>query len=259
MKIESISFVGGGRVAGILIGGLERAGAMPGKVLVYDPDETAVKLLRSRHPAVEPTKDTSVIASGDVVFLGVHPPEIKGVMSHLAEGLRDDSILVSLAPVVTVQSLIELSGGHSRIVRMIPNAPSLVGKGFNPVTFSDGIGDALRSILVDLFSRWGTCPQVKEEHLELYAVVAAMGPTYLWPLLFALEDIGRTFGLDDKAAREAVTSMAEGAVGVMEMSKLSEEEILDLIPAKPLAEATAMHVERSRETLTELVKKLRGQ
>lgn len=99
---------------------------------------------------------------------------------------------------------------------------------------------------------------MEEKHLELCAVVAAMGPTYLWPLLFVLEDIGRTFGLDGEAAREAVTGMAKGAVGVMEMSKLSEEEVLDLIPAKPLAEATATHVEESRETLSELVKELQG-
>jgi pyrroline-5-carboxylate reductase len=256
MKMESISFVGGGRVARILIGGLERVGALPGKVLVYDPDETVGKLLTSLYPAVELVKDTSIAASADVIFLAIHPPEIGGVMSRLAEGLRDDSVLVSLAPVVTIHQMVELSGGHTQIVRMIPNAPSLVGKGYNPVAFSDGIDNARQTALVDLFSRWGPCPLVEEEHLELYAVVAAMGPTYLWPLLFALEGLARTFGLEDKAARDAVTNMTEGAVAVLERSRLSEEEIMDLIPVKPLAEATAKHVENSRETLAELVKKL---
>ena len=46
MTLQSVGFIGGGRVARILLGGWRRAGILPSEVVVYDPDAKALDFLR---------------------------------------------------------------------------------------------------------------------------------------------------------------------------------------------------------------------
>jgi pyrroline-5-carboxylate reductase len=86
-----------------------------------------------------------------------------------------------------------------------------------------------------LLAPLGSCPEVPERTLEAYAILSAMGPTYLWFQLYELADLGCGFGMTREAALEAVTAMAAGAASTMTEAHLSPEAVMDLIPVKPLA------------------------
>ena len=105
---------------------------------------------------------------------------------------------MSLAPVVTMAELSRLLGGFGRLVRMIPNAPSLVGDGFNPAAYSPALEARDRALLAGIFSAFGRFPEVAEEKLEAYAVLTAMGPTYLWFQLEVLRSLATSFGLTER-------------------------------------------------------------
>jgi pyrroline-5-carboxylate reductase len=183
-------------------------------------------------------------------------------MADAVSGIRDSlgagSVLVSLAPVVSIARLSELCGGFGRIVRMIPNAPSIIGKGYNPVAFSEGLSPEERSRLQALFAPWGRCPVVKESTLEAYAIATAMGPTYFWPQLYELAALAESFGLTREAALEGIGEMIGGAASAMSLSGLAAEEVQDLIPVKPLAEDVDALTRAYRKKLTGLFEKLQG-
>ena len=46
-------------------------------------------------------------------------------------------------------------GGFDRLVRVIPNAPSIVGAGFNPVAFSPSLPEADREAIKQLLRPLG--------------------------------------------------------------------------------------------------------
>jgi len=95
------------------------------------------------------------------------------------------------------------------------------------------------------------------EKLEAYAVVAAMGPTYLWFQLYELERIGKTFGLTLQEARTAVSFMAEGSAKSMIDSGLPPDEVMDLIPVKPLREEEEGIKEAYQKRLPSLYQKIK--
>ncbi|MBE7557740.1 NAD(P)-binding domain-containing protein [bacterium] len=181
MELPNVGLVGAGRIARILLNGWARAGALPGRVVACDINSAACEALRSVCAHLEASTEASLACRQEVVFLAVHPPVIKDVAPVLKQHLAPESTLVSLAPKLTLAKLTEMLGGFARIARVIPNAPSLVGRGFNPVAFGPGLpGDARRD-LEHLLAPLGDCPEVPEEHLEAYAILAAMGPTYSGP------------------------------------------------------------------------------
>jgi pyrroline-5-carboxylate reductase len=140
---------------------------------------------------------------------------------------------------------------------MIPNAPSIMNRGYNPVAFSRGISAEEKSSLLKLFEVLGECPEVPEEDLEAYAIIAAMGPTYFWFQWHALAELGESFGLNESSVREAIAKMMSGAVDTMFASSLKPEEVMDLVPVKPLAEEEESIKTMYRTRLSSLFDKLK--
>jgi pyrroline-5-carboxylate reductase len=229
-----------------MLEGWQRARALPDRVVVSDPIQDSLDALKSRFPSIEVRLGDNRAAAGEqLVFLGLHPPAFADSVPSLASVLRPDAIVVSLAPKVTIARLSGLLGGFDRIARVIPNAPSVVGSGFNPVAFGMALGERERDAVLDLLAPLGAIP-----------ISAAMGPTYLWFQLYELRELGRSFGLSDDAASTAVEQMALGALDTMNAA-LTPAEVMDLVPVRPLAEFEPAVLEQYRARLGAVMERIR--
>jgi len=258
MKELSVGFIGGGRVVGILLEGWRRAQRLPGTVVVSDCNVEPLNRLKGRFPEVRAAVETAGLAAEqNVVFLAVPPPVLAEVATSLRGTVGADSIVVSLAPKFTIAKLTQLLGGVSRVARVIPNAPSVVNFGFNPVCFSPALGAADRAKLLGLLEPLGDSPEVAETKLEAYALLTAMGPTYLWFQLQALRELAGGFGLSDAETAAALKRMVCGSARTLLESGLSPAEVMDLVPVKPLAEMEAPVLEAYRSKLPSLFQKIK--
>ena len=232
--MSSVGFIGGGRVTRILAAGWRRADALPAQFLVHDPDPHAIEALRAEVPNIELVA-ADVVAAADYVFLALHPPVLPGALAEIKPLLRRDAILVSLAPKIPI-AMLEHMAGTRRVARMIPNAPSIVGQGFNPVTFGAGLDERGRTMLTGLFAAWGRAPEVAEQTLEAYAILTGMGPTYFWFQWQALREVATQLGLAAPDIDTALRAMVEGALSTLLDAGISPAAVMDLIPVKPLAQ-----------------------
>jgi len=236
MNNKTIGYIGGGRVTRIILEGFRKKEIEFKEVLVSDVSPDVLDSLKNKFPEITVSSNNQLPASCDVVFIALHPPAVIPVLEEIKPVLRQDAVFISLAPKISMSKIAEKLGGFSRIVRMIPNACSIINRGYNPLAFSPSLDEPEKKDLQKILAVLGDCPEVDEDKLEAYAVVAAMGPTYLWFQLYELEKIGTTFGLTPQEARRAVSFMAEGSAKTMLDSGLSPEEVFDLIPVKPLGE-----------------------
>jgi len=258
MKDRAVGFVGGGRITAIFLEALGGKGLTLDRVTVSDTSPEVLAKRKEQFPAITTTSDNAAAASGERVFLALHPPALKAALPELAGALRPDAVVVSLAPVLTFEKLSALLGGFERLARMIPNAPSLVGTGYNPVAFGDGLPAAERREVEALLDALGAHPVVPEETLEAYAILVAMGPTYFWFQWQALRDLAGSFGLGAAEADAALRGMLEGAIRIFFDPGRSYEEVADLVPVKPLADAEPQIRQAYGEKLGGLYRKLRG-
>lgn len=244
--MKSLGFIGAGRITRIMIEGWTRAGRSPSAVAVSDIAPEALAWTGD-HPSVD-TVDVASAAERDVVIVALHPPAMVELLPKIAPRLRPDAIVLSLAPKLKFARLTELLGGFARLARQNPNAPSIVNLGHNPIALGPGLDADARAELLDLLAPLGRTPIVDELVIETYAVISAMGPTYLWPQFALLRDLAVEFGLSPDAAREAVSDMVRGAAATLFDFDLPEARTLDLVPVKPMAadEETIRALYRSR-------------
>jgi pyrroline-5-carboxylate reductase len=258
MKNKSIGFIGGGRVTRIFLEGWQRANALPGKIVVSDCRAEALAQLKARFPMIETASDNSAAAvAPDAVFLAVHPLVMAEVVAGIRSSVQQRAIVVSVAPKFTVTKLTELLGGFARLARVIPNAPSVMNLGFNPVAFGPAMTVADKTVLADLLKPLGPCPEVAEAKLEGFALLSGMGATYLWFQLQTLREVAAGFGLSDADIAPALSRTVCGATRTLLESGLPPAEVMDLIPVKPLAEMEGQVIELYRTRLPALYQKIK--
>lgn len=252
---DSISFIGAGRIARIMLGGWEKAHALPQSIMVFDTNAAAVAALQAVFPSVEEAT-LEECAACDLVFGAVHPPAMPEMLGTIANTMNKNAVFCSLAPKIKFATLQSKLGGFDRLARLNPNSPSIVGKGYNPIAFADGLPASARQDLLTLLSALGQTPEVAEGLLESYAVISAMGPTYFGFQFAELQKLAHSFGLSPAATREALCAMLHGTADMLLASDLTTEQVLDLVPVRPMAEHEATICQMYEQQLGAIFAKL---
>ncbi|MCX6165775.1 MAG: NAD(P)-binding domain-containing protein [Ignavibacteriae bacterium] len=229
--------MGGGRITKIFLQAFKNSDIVIEDVVVYDPNTDTLDKLKNKFTYIKSESiSLDLVAKCKIIFLAVHPPIIKESLSKIKSLLINDSLIVSLAPKVTIEKMKELLDGYRSIVRVNPSALGIINQGINPVTFSDSVSEDNKKSLLHLLNVLGKCPVVDESKIEAYAMINAMGPTYFWFQLQRLKELAISFGFEENEAIETISEMIKGTVNTLFKSEMSFEEVTDLIPVKPLGE-----------------------
>jgi pyrroline-5-carboxylate reductase len=253
---QSVGFIGGGRVTRILLQAFCNKDVNFSSVVVADPNSDVTSRLKHVYPFIN-VDVASAAASQDIVFISLHPPVIMDTLESLKKDLRENTTVISLAPKINIAKIASKIGHVKNIVRLIPNATSYINDGYNPVCFSQDFGKLDKNSILDLLKNLGHTFEVSEEKLESYAIVSAMLPTYFWFQWNCLEEIGTKTGLTVSESEAAIHQTLLAAINLMYNSELKPEEVIDLIPVKPIGEHEVQISEIYRSKLLALFEKLR--
>ena len=210
--LPAVGLIGAGQMAAALARGWGAAGVVdPARSLASGPRAATRERFTDRTgwPAVADNR--AVVAAADVVVLAVKPHLLAGVCADLRETLAARHLVVSIASGVTLGRLAGWLGESVRLVRVMPNTPSLVGAGaagFSPgpaATSADA--DTVRT----LFGAVGRAVEVPERLIDAVTGVSGCGPAFVYLMIEALADGGVRAGLPRATAQELAAQTVLGA------------------------------------------------
>ena len=235
--MKTIGFIGGGRITRILLQGFKTANVSFEKICVFETNEMVLNALKADYPQIESTStDSAMAASSDWVFISLHPPVMMDSLRSIKNSIKEDALVVSFAPKITIDKMQSVLTNIPNLARMNPNAGTYVNKGYNPVTFAVNANKTIVNGFVEVFEKLGKVPIVPENQIEAYAVISAMGHTYFWYQLQQLKELGQSYGLSEKEAHETISALLWGTSETLFNSGLTYEKVVDLVPVKPMAE-----------------------
>ena len=237
MKTKSLGFIGGGRITKIILQAFENSGIIFEKIVVSDTNQEVLNSLKHKFPKIIVTTDNlKEVVQNEIVFIALHPPVLMDTLAKVKDFVNKDSVLVSLAPKLTIEKMAVVLGGSTNIARMNPSASAIVNKGVNPITFSRDMQVEVKNKLLELMRSLGSTPVVEESKIEAYAVITAMGHTYYFFQFQKLKELAVSYGMNEKEAQTAITEMLWGTTETLFKSGLSFKEVADLVPVKPMGE-----------------------
>lgn len=235
MKSKSLGFIGGGRITKIFLQGLTNKKVEFQSVVVFDTNADVLTALKAQFPFIS-AGSLEETASQPTIFIALHPPMIMETLDKITGLVANDAVVISLAPKITIAKIASKLNTPN-IARMIPNATSYINEGFNPMSFAENF--SAKSETIELFRALGTNFEVAEPKLEAYAILSAMLPTYFWFQWKELTMLGDPMGLTEAESNVAIQQTLQAAMNLFFESGLSPEQVMDLIPVKPIGENEA--------------------
>src|SRR5664279_6530220 len=235
---QSIGFIGGGRVTRILLQAFKNKNAKFSKIVVTETNKEIADNLKNIFPEIQ-IENSSVTASQDIVFISLHPPLVMDTLESIAGSVKSNTIVISLAPKITLMKISLKLTYTKNIARLIPNATSYINEGYNPVCFSADFASREKQQIQELLGLMGKTFEVPEEKLESYAIMSAMLPTYFWFQWKELSEISMKIGLTGEDSKNSINDTIIASLNLMFKSDLTPEEVIDLIPVKPIGENEA--------------------
>ncbi len=236
MKTSSLGFIGGGRITRIFLQGFSNKKALPKNILVFEPNIEIRDTLLKEFPQVIAAGSAAEAAEQEVVFIAVHPPVVMETLQAIKDTVAKTTVVISLAPKITLENMASVLPSKNQ-VRMIPNATSLINVGYNPLAFSTDFDEKQKKTILKLLKKLGKTFETEESKLESYAIVSAMLPTYFWFQWKEMEKIGHEIGLTPEETHKAVSSTLKKSWKLYYKSGLSPEQVMDLIPVRPIGES----------------------
>jgi pyrroline-5-carboxylate reductase len=253
---QSIGFIGGGRVTRILLQAFKNKNAQFSKIVVTDPNQNVSANLKKSFPDIQ-VDNAFVSASQDIVFISLHPPVVMDTLELIKGSINSKTIVISLAPKITIAKISSKLNQSKDIVRLIPNATSYINEGYNPVCFPPDFAAKGKQQILGLLSLLGNTFEVPEEKLESYAIMSAMLPTYFWFQWKELSEIGQKIGLTEKESCDSINDTLIASLNLMYKSGLTAGDVMDLIPVKPIGEHESQITEIYETKLIGLFEKIK--
>lgn len=209
-----VGFVGGGQMATALAGGAISEGVFAAEQVGFvEPNAGQRTILAEKFPTsrVEATA-SALLGNCERVVIAVKPHILRAIGEDLGQ-LLDGQLVISIAASVSLHSLQELLG-TKRVVRVMPNTPSLVGAGAAAIASDDGASVEDLAWVNSMMSAVGTCVLVQDDQIHAVTGVSGSGPAYAYMMIEALSDGGVAMGLP----RETATALAaQTLLGAAEM------------------------------------------
>jgi pyrroline-5-carboxylate reductase len=207
-EIKQIGFIGGGNMAGAIIGGLISAGYSPSNIVASDPYEPSRKKLEHDFQIATTTDNVKVVQDSEIVILAVKPQILDQVARGLVEVCRiKRPVFISIVAGITISDISQWLDptGQSPpfVIRCMPNTPALVHQGAAGLYASDLVNAQQRQkAMAILASISPKAYWVDSEHLlDIVTGLSGSGPAYFFYIVEALVEAGVANGLELHVAR----------------------------------------------------------
>ncbi|MCH9733608.1 MAG: pyrroline-5-carboxylate reductase [Actinomycetia bacterium] len=226
-----IAIIGGGSIGEALLAGLLRAGKQVKDLVVAERDPARAKYLSEKYPVLMTTVEDAVDTATYVV-VAVKPADVGDVIGDIAEATAKlesnatEQVFVTVVAGVTTAYYENKLPAGTPVVRVMPNAPMLVGGGVSALAPGRFATEEHLKEVSELFDAVGLVLTVAEPQLDAVTAVSGSGPAYFFLMVEALVDAGVDVGLTRSVAtRLAVQTMVGSAEMLCERLQDASPEV----------------------------------
>ena len=253
---RTLAFIGAGNMSRSIIAGLIQAGYPAERITAANPSRPKLDELADQFGIRITQNNAEAAREADVIVLAVKPQLMAAMLEALVAELGSlaGKLLISIAAGIKVERLQEMAGGHSRIIRTMPNTPSLLGLGMTGLYAPSGIEQADRDFAEQMMQAVGKTLWVAQES-GINGVIAAAGsaPAYFFLFMQGIAEEAEAMGFSPEQARLLVQQTALGAAAMVEQNpELSLQALREQVTSKggTTAEAVKTFQEQGLKPLT---------
>lgn len=226
---KTIGFLGCGSMGSCILNGIIKAAVVPAdKIYVCNRTESKVKSLCTQY-GVKGALATDLAQTCDIIFIGVKPYGVTAILDLISSQITSDKLVVSMAAGVNIDTMQKHLPPLSKIIRVMPNVPCLVGCGMTSVTPNAFASDADTAAIVKIFEAIGKAAIVAESGIHGVVAVAGSSPAYTFMFMESLADGAVQGGIPRAQAYELAAQAVIGAARMLQETGKAPGDLKDMV------------------------------
>ncbi len=234
-----VAFIGGGNMAGALIGGMLQAGFTPDEIEVLEIDAARAAELNARHSVTTHQQPGDWLQPSEIIVLAVKPQQMRDAAASIKPHLSRPLVL-SIAAGVRAQTIAD-SLATGNVVRAMPNMPALIRAGISAAVALSGVSDGERAAAGRILSAVGAVMWLDDEAmLDAVTALSGSGPAYVFYFIEAMQKVALEMGFSEEQARALTLHTFAGAAGLAMQSHESAATLREKVTSKGGTTAAAL-------------------
>lgn len=216
-----LGFIGCGNMASAIMSGIISNGLIQADEIivadVFAPSKEKAKEMLGIRIA---ENNVEVVQRAEAFVLSVKPQYYAEVINEIKDYVKENQIVITLAPGKTLQWLEEQFGKPVKIVRTMPNTPAMVQEGMtaacpNPYVTSEEV-----EYVCSILKAFGDVEVVSEKLIDAVVAVSGSSPAYVFMMIEAMADAAVAEGMPrNQAYKFAAKAVMGSAKMVLETGK----------------------------------------
>ncbi|NQU41301.1 MAG: pyrroline-5-carboxylate reductase [Lentisphaerae bacterium] len=227
-----IGFIGGGKMAEAIIGGIVAAEAVvPMDVVVSDLSDARCAMLRDQYGVSICRDNRELVAASDVVVLAVKPQGVDEVLAEIADAVSGEHLMISIAAGKRLEGMARYLP-TARWVRVMPNLPATVGEGMSVFCLGPNAVAADGLTLLMLLTSFGQALELPEDCFDAVTAVSGSGPAFFAHILDLVVQAGVELGLAPEDATLLATQTMLGTARLLLDESRTPAELVQAVCSK---------------------------
>ena len=211
-----VGVIGAGVMGEALIAGLISYGVKPSLITIAEKRKERSDELVSRYKVR--SGELKEICTCDVLLLVTKPQDMQTLLADIKPLLGSNTLIVTFAAGKKIGFIAENTGGANPIIRVMPNTPTLVGKGAAAVSLGAGVSAQQRDYVKGFLAATGKVIEVDEDLQDAVTATSGSGPAYFFAFVEAMIAGAVKLGLSEKDATTLTVQTIVGSAALLDES-----------------------------------------
>ncbi len=244
MNNKKTGLIGCGAMGSALAKGIvKRVGMDPTQVYLYDLNPERVEELVLELNAVGVKSLEEMIPHCQQIFIAVKPQDIESLLYSIKDLVREGQIFASIAAGITISFIQSCLPSYSKVIRLMPNTPCLLGEGTIAISAGDNVTSEERNDIEELLESMGKTIRIPEYLMDAATGLSGTGPAYVFLFIETMIDAGVAVGFRRDVASEMVIQNVIGSARMLqENSKTHPAELRNSVTSPAGTTTAAMNV-----------------
>lgn len=187
--------------------------------------------------------NTQALDHQDMIVLAVKPKLIASVIKEITPYLKPNSLIVSLAAGVTLDTLKKRLPKHVNVIRAMPNIASELGLSATLLFGKETLSANQISSVEHCFKPLGSIDWVNSDDLlDIGTILAGSGPAYVFYIMQGLKESAVRLGMSEKLAERLIIQTFLGASQLALQKTISLQELQQQVTSPQGTTAAALSV-----------------
>ena len=213
--MKKIGFIGAGNMASAIMGGIIKKGIFkPEEIIASDMYAGAREKAHSSMGICVTADNKEVVRKAEILVFAVKPQFYAAVFEEVKDLVREEQIVLTIAPGWTLDKIMEHLGKPHKIVRTMPNTPALVGEGITGVCHNSYVTEEDLNRVMTILNSFGRAELIGEHLMDTVVSVSGSSPAYVFMMIEAMADAAVADGMP---RQQAYTFAAQAVYGSAKM------------------------------------------